>query len=71
MSNLTATTAHLWSRIARELVEVEQVGNTLRARGSELAVLRLIEAFRFCPDARRQYSKALDAHFFIKDMTCK
>jgi hypothetical protein len=54
-----------FERHAKEVLSVEEIGGTLYAFGSELACLRLLNAYRDCGDAvKAAYSENQNSWFF-------
>ena len=60
-ANQIARTARDYSKIAGEIVTVEQISGAIYAFGSELATLRL---FRVMPTKRQGYSVNLKKFYF-------
>jgi hypothetical protein len=55
-----------WSAIAGEAINIEQIGSTIYAYGSELATLRL---FRKMPSMRQGFSANFETFFFCVDLS--
>ena len=54
-----------FERHAKEVLSVEEIGGALYAFGSELACLRLLNAYRYCGDAvKTAYSENQNSWFF-------
>ena len=64
-ANQIARTARDYSKIAGEIVTVEQISGTVYVFGSELATLRL---FRTMPSKRQGYSVNLEKFYFSVEL---
>ena len=64
-ANQLARTARDYSKIAGEIVTVEQISGAIYVFGSEIATLRL---FRAMPSKRQGYSENLERFYFSIEM---
>ena len=61
-----------WIDIANESLEIECIGNTFYAHGSELATLRLFKSYNLMnknDKARQSFSKNLNTYVFALDIS--
>jgi hypothetical protein len=65
MTKIVDRAKNEFERHAKEVLSVEEIGGTLYAFGSELACLRLLNAYRYCGDAvKTAYSENQNSWFF-------
>ena len=65
MTKIVDRAKNEFERHAKEVLSVEEIGGTLYAFGSELACLRLLNAYRDCGDAvKTAYSENQNSWFF-------